>query len=168
MTTQKATSTPLNLKSKMQNQGKVDWVKKQYPMFLVKREESRDFDVFFQVFFRFSFFFFSFFLDFGREKKCLERLGSKQTSEKMSFASLRGAWGYLQPQHELRGGSPLRAIDGPSRAASLKVSLTRLILTLLERSCLPISEKVWNLKIQQLNQKLWLLEVCGASIGASS
>ena len=39
--------------------------------------------------------------------------------------------------------------------------------TLFEIS-LPISEKVWILKIQQSNQKLWLSEVCGASINALS
>ena len=42
-------------------------------MFLVKREESRNFDVFF-----------GYFLVFKREKKkkCVEKLGRKQTSRK--------------------------------------------------------------------------------------
>jgi len=38
----------------------------------------------------------------------------------------------------------------------------------LEISWFPNSENVWNLKIQQSDQKLWLSEVCDASIGASS
>ena len=50
MITKKATSTPLNPKSQELNQGKEDWVQKQYLVFLVKRGKSRDFDVFFGVF----------------------------------------------------------------------------------------------------------------------
>ena len=45
-------------------------------MFLVKREESRDFDVFFGVFL-------GIFLVFGREKKCREELDREKISEKM-------------------------------------------------------------------------------------
>ena len=45
-------------------------------MFLVKREESRDFDVFSGVFL-------GIFLVFGREKKCREELGREKISEKM-------------------------------------------------------------------------------------
>ena len=72
------------------------------------------------------------------------------------------------PKRVFRGNSPWRAADGPSRIASLKRTLIWLILTPLERSWLPVYEKIWNLKIQRLEQKLWLSEVCGASIGASS
>ena len=57
MITKKATSTPLNPKSKAWNQGKEDWVQEQYLVFLVKREESRNFDVFFGFFLDFFFFF---------------------------------------------------------------------------------------------------------------
>ena len=43
-----------------------------------------------------------------------------------------------------------------------------LILIPLEISWLPISEKLWILKIQQSDQKLWVSEVRGASISALS
>ena len=43
-----------------------------------------------------------------------------------------------------------------------------LILTPLERSWLLVFEKIWNLKIQWSDKKLWLTEVYGASINASS
>ena len=49
MITKKVTFTPLNPRSQVQNQEKEDWVQKQYLVFLVKRKESRDFDVFFGV-----------------------------------------------------------------------------------------------------------------------
>ena len=55
---------------------------------------------------------------------------------------------------------------GPPRAASLK--WPKLILAPIEIFWLPISKKVWILKIQWSDQKLWLSEVSGASIGASS
>ena len=41
-----ATSTPLNPKSEVQNQENEDWVQKKYLVFLEKRKEIRDFDVF--------------------------------------------------------------------------------------------------------------------------
>ena len=50
MVAKRATSTPLNPKSHMQNQGKGGQVYEQYFVFLVNREESRNFDVFFCVF----------------------------------------------------------------------------------------------------------------------
>ena len=62
--------------------------------------------------------------------------------------------------HENRGGSL-------SMAASLNPPMIGLILTPLDISSFSISKKVWNSKIQWSNQKLWLSEVCGASIGAS-
>ena len=43
---QKATSIPLYLKSKIQNQGEEDGGYEHYLVFLEKREESRNFDVF--------------------------------------------------------------------------------------------------------------------------
>ena len=48
---------------------------------------------------------------------------------------------------------------GPSRAASLKPTLIGLILTPLVISSFSVSKKVWNSKIQWLDQKLWLQEV---------
>ena len=60
------------------------------------------------------------------------------------------------------------ATSSLSRAASFKLPHIRLIITPLERSWLPIFEKVWNLKIQWSDKKLWLFKVSGASIDASS
>ena len=54
---------PLNLKSKVWNQGEEDGGYEHYLVFLVKKEQSRDFDVFFCVFFV-----------FGREEKCAENV----------------------------------------------------------------------------------------------
>ena len=42
-----------------------------------------------------------------------------------------------------------------------------MILTPLDRSWFSISKKVWNSKIQQSHQKLWLSKVRSASINAS-
>ena len=50
----------------------------------MKREESRDFDVFLGIF-----------LVFGREEKRVKRLGRRQISEKVCSPWFRGAWGYL-------------------------------------------------------------------------
>ena len=84
-------------------------MQKQYLVFLVKREESRDFDVFFWSFF-------GPFLVFGRErKKRREELGREQILEKCVSLSLIGAWAYC------------RAVGGHSRAASVKPPLIRLI-----------------------------------------
>ena len=74
MITKKATSTPLNPKSKAWNQGKEDWVQEQYLVSLVRKEESRSFNVCYGCF-----------LVFGREQKRVERLGRRQTLEKMWF-----------------------------------------------------------------------------------
>ena len=54
------------------------------------------------------------------------------------------------------------------RPYTFKRSQIELILEPLERSWLLVSEKVWNLKIQQSNQKLWLPKVSSASISALS
>jgi len=61
------------------NQGKEDWVKEQYIVFLVKREESRDFDVFFV---------------FGREEKSSKfvQAESRRSGSLLSFWS-RGCLG---------------------------------------------------------------------------
>ena len=66
--------------------------------------------------------------------------------------------------------SPKRVFHGSghSRVASLKLPLIRLILTPLDRSSFSASKKVWNSKIQQSDQKLWLSEVCDATISTSS
>ena len=58
MIANKATSTPLNPKSKMENQGGEDWVQEHYLVLLVKMQESRSFDVFFLECFLGFFFFF--------------------------------------------------------------------------------------------------------------
>ena len=86
-------------------------------MFLVKREESRDFDVFFGVF-----------LVFGRERKRREKLGQRENFRKMCALPIRGLPGAIYSLgHENRGG-------GLSMAASLNPPMIGLILTPLDRS----------------------------------
>ena len=82
MITKKATSTTLNPKSKAWNQQKEDRVQEQYLVFLVKREESRNFDVFFV---------------FGREEKHVEdvQAESRTKGDLFFFFFLKGAWGLL-------------------------------------------------------------------------
>ena len=61
-------------------------MEKQYLVFLVKREESRDFDVFFGVFL-------GLFLVFRRERKRREELGREQISKKKCVSPGLGcAW----------------------------------------------------------------------------
>ena len=79
MIANKATSTPLNPKSKMQNQGGEDWVQEHYLVLLVKMQELRNFDVFFFVVF-FVFFFFG--VKRERKKK------SQNSSQKPNFSIL--------------------------------------------------------------------------------
>ena len=54
------------------------------------------------------------------------------------------------------------------KCCQLQTSSDWIDLTPLEISWLLVSEKVWILKIQWLDQKLWLSEVSGASIGTLS
>ena len=54
----------------------------------------------------------------------------------------------------------------PGRFLHISPPQMGLILIPLERSWFLVYKKVWNLKIQQSNQKLWLQEVSGVSIGA--
>ena len=68
-------------------------------MFLVKREELRSFDVFFGGI-----------LVFVREKKRVERLCKKQTSEKMWSPLVFGVPGAIySPGHTFQGGGHYRA-----------------------------------------------------------
>ena len=113
---QKATSTPLNPKSKMQNQGEEVGYKNNTLYFLVKREESRGFNVFFM---------------FGREEKCVEDEGRTQELWRPLFVFFFFFWseGCLGPfitRHDFQG-------DNPSRAATFKRPWIGLILTFLER-----------------------------------
>ena len=85
-------------------------------MFLVKREESRSFDVFFGCF-----------LVFGREKKYVERLGKRQISEKSVSPIYRVLRAIYSPGHVFRG-------DGPYRVTGLERPQNEWILTHLERS----------------------------------
>ena len=148
MIAKKATSTPLNPKSKVLNQGKEDWVQKQYLVFLVKREKSRDFDVFFwSVFWCLE------------ERKSVERCWAEGPISEKCFSSWLGA--LYSPGREFQGESPWRF-------SGLKRSIIWFFLTPLDRYWFSISKKVWNSKIQRSDQKLWLSEVCGAAIGMSS
>ena len=72
-------------------------------MFLVKREESRNFDVCFGCF-----------LVFRREKKCVERLGKRQISEKSVSLVYRVPGAIYSPGHVFPGGGPYR-VAGPER-----------------------------------------------------
>ena len=115
--------------------------------FLVKREESTSFDVSFGVW---------------KREKCVEKLGKEQKIQK----------NVSPPRSERCLGlfiaSTCISRQWPLRVASLKRPKMGLILTPLERYWLPVSEKVWNLKIQWSDQKLWPSEVSSASIDASS
>ena len=84
----KATSTPLNLRSKVQNQGKEDWVQEQYLVFLVKREESRNFVVFFRVWKR----------EKNVQRGWAEGEFREEKKKKVCPLGFGGAQGYLQPQ----------------------------------------------------------------------
>ena len=129
MIAKKATSTPLNPKSQAQNQGKEDWVQKQYLVFLVKREESRD-----------VFFFWSVFgilllllLLFGREKKT-----QRGTRQRVNFIKK-----CMSPQSDgcLRLFIALSAFFEVAFFAFFKPPLIRLILTPLDRSSFSVSKK---------------------------
>ena len=114
-------------------------------MFLVKREESRNFDVFFWCFVCF--------FVFKKEKKHVKITRQRAQLRKwMVFLCLKGAWAFYSP----------------SANFNLKLPLIGLILKPLERFWLLVSEKVWILKIKRSDQKLLLLEVSGALIGALS
>ena len=125
-------------------------------MFLVKREESRDFNVFLWSVFRC-------FRCLEERKKC-RGIGQRENFRKNVSLLV---WGVLRaiysPRRKNQGDSHCRASSSLSRASSLKYPLIGLILTPLDRSSFLVSKKVWNSKIQRSNQKLWLQEVsrCG-------
>ena len=81
-------------------------------------------------------------------KNHVEKLGREQNWAKNG---LKGAGAFYSPGTNFE-------------AEGFKLPLIGLILIPLERSWLPISKKVWILKIQRLDQKLWLSKVNGASI----
>ena len=154
MIDKKATSTPQNSKSKMQNQGKEDWVQKQYLVFLVKRKDQETLMCFWSVF--------RYFLVFGREKTQREKLGIRENFKKMCLLlGLMGAWGYLQPCVRILRRRPLKGHQ-PQKVSD------RVDLDSLGQIFIFNFQKVWNSKIQQSDQKLCLSEVCGVSISASS
>ena len=97
-------------------------------MFLVKREESRNFDMFFV---------------FGREEKHVEDVQAEsRTKGDLFFFLSEGCVGpFIAPAHLSR--------RRPFTTTS-KTPWIGLILTPLERFWLPVSKKVWILKIQQL------------------
>ena len=98
------------------------------------------------------------FFGIWKREKRVEKSGREQKIRKMcSLLCLKGA----RPRPVFQGSCP-------SRTAGLQRPLIVLILTPLEIFLLPISKNVWLLKIQRSDQKLWLSEVSGASIGASS
>ena len=68
---------------------------------------------------------------------------------------------------ENRGDGHYKALGSLLMAAGLKPPLIKLLLTPLDRSWFLVSKMEWNLKIQRLDQKLWLSKVYGELIGAS-
>ena len=91
------------------------------------------------------------FFGFGREEKGVENIQVEIRTLGVSFFCLGVLGAFYRPVtlYEIA-------------AATCKASQP------LEKSCLLVSKKIWNLKIQQSNQKLWLPEVSGALIGALS
>ena len=76
-------------------------------MFFVKREESRNFDVFF-----------GYFLVFKREKKMCREAWQKENFKKMwSLFSLRGAWAIYSPSTLYKA----MALIGPPALKGLKM-----------------------------------------------
>ena len=112
MIANKATSTPLNPKSKMQNQGGEDWVQEHYLVLLVKMQELRSFDVFFFLECFLGFF-------FGCEKREKKKKKSPKHLPKtkfFNFGPIWGARGYLQPlAHFPRLSAPCRAVGSGRR-----------------------------------------------------
>ena len=124
MIAKKATSTPLNSKSKMQNQKKGYWVQKQYLVFLVEREESRDIDVFLGLFWCIE----------ERKKKMQTEAGQKRNFRKNVSSLVCGVPGAIySPERENQGSSHSRATDP-------KWFLIQLILNLLDRGRVVLAE----------------------------
>ena len=120
-------------------------------MFLVKREESRNFDVFF-----------GYFLVFKREKKkmCREAWQKANFKKMWSFFGLRGAWAIYSPSTLYKA----MALVGLPALKGLKMCSYGHPWKDVD---IFVSEKVWILKIQWSNKRLWLSEAYGASIGPS-
>ena len=129
-------------------------------------EESRDFDVFlFSVFvFCFLFFFVFFGCVWKKGEQLRNRLGREQAPGSLLFFCFFFFWSrrclgpFIAPARFTRWW--------PFIGRPFKSSWIGLILTPLERSWLPVFEKLWNLKIQRSDQKLRHSEINGASIDA--
>ena len=87
-------------------------------------------------------------------EKMLRAARQKANFRKMCLLPIWGMLGAIySPECENRGGSHCKA-------AGLNPPLIWLISTPLDRSSFSVFKKVWNSKIQQSDQKLWLSEVC--------
>ena len=120
-------------------------------MFLVKREELRSFKVFLSVSL-------CVFCVWERAKMCRKTRQSVKLKKIMIHFLVWGvprAFYSFDASFKAKGRQPQTSSDW-------------VILKPLEKSWLLVFEKVWNLKIQRSNQKLWLSEISGASIDASS
>ena len=108
--------------------------------------------------------FFGFFLDIfcvWKGKNHEEKLGREQNSAKNGlFQVWKVPGAFYSPGMNFKAAT--------CKCCQLQTSSEWIDLTPLEISWLLVSEKVWILKIQWLDQKLWLSEVSGASIGTLS
>ena len=103
-----------------------------------------------------------------REKTCRETRHRWKMRKCGSFQVWWVPGAIYSPTGTSRGDDPWRAASSPSRTAGLERLSKWLILTPLNRFWLPISKKVWILKIQRSDRKLWLSEVCDSLIDGSS
>ena len=150
MIARKATSTPLNPKSKVQNQSKGRLGIGTIPcVFCEKRRIKKLWCIFW------------YFLVFKREKKICREAWQKANFRKMwSLFGLRGAWAIYSPSTLYKA----MALVGLLALKGLKMCWYGHPWKDVDFF---VSEKVWILKIQLSDKRLWLSEVCGASIGAS-
>ena len=156
MISKKATSTPLNPKSKCKTKEMKIECKSNTLCSWRKGKNQETLICFLECFW-------VFFLVFGREKKkCREQLGRKKILEKCVFSLSGACLGLFIASSEKIERGHCKAASSLSMAAGLNHPLIGLILTPLERYSVSVSvsKKVWNSKIQRLDQKLWLLEVC--------
>ena len=108
------------------------------------------------------------FFVFERGEKRVEKLGREKTQQKMVSSQSEGCPGlFIAPAQILRR-RPIKGCPLQKHSNGFDLDMSRRILTFLEGSLLPVSKNVWILKIQWLDQKLWLSKVSGALIGVLS
>ena len=98
---------------KVQNQGKENQVQEQYLMFLVKREESRGFDVYFCVFF----------CVWKRGKMCRKHLGRDKNPKKCGLLQSEGCLGPFIALTHFSRQSPLQGHRQPFKGRHLQKAM---------------------------------------------